>query len=195
MAEDTGLIVPLGRWVLTEAARVQEQLQRAGHGAVTIAVNVSQVQFRNSDLVADFDALFRDFTLPRGALHIEMTESILMHHPEQARAMLGQLHERGVCISLDDFGTGFSSMAYLRQLPIDAIKIDRSFVQHVHTDERNAAICQALLTLGQRLGLTVVAEGVEQQAEYDWLKANGCDQAQGFCIARPAPLAEVLASL
>ena len=124
-----------------------------------------------------------------------MTESILMHHPEQARAMLGQLHERGVCISLDDFGTGFSSMAYLRQLPIDAIKIDRSFVQHVHTDERNAAICQALLTLGQRLGLTVVAEGVEQQAEYDWLKANGCDQAQGYCIARPAPLSQVLASL
>ena len=195
VAEDTGLIVPLGRWVLQEAARVQVLLQQAGFGDLHIAVNVSQAQFLKADLVNDFDEICREFALPRGALHIEMTESILMSRPEQARGILAQLHERGVCVSLDDFGTGFSSMAYLRQLPIDAIKIDRSFVSNVHQDERNAAICQALITLGARLGLTVVAEGVEEQAEYDWLKHHRCDQAQGYCIARPAPLEKVLAAL
>lgn len=195
VAEDTGLIVPLGRWVLQEAARMRGRLQATGHGRLSIAVNVSQAQFLKSDLLHDFDEVLAGFPLPRGALHIEMTESVLMSRPEQSRAILAQLQARGVCVSLDDFGTGFSSMAYLQQLPIDAIKIDRSFVRGVHVDERNAAICQALLTLGQRLGLTVVAEGVEEQGEYDWLRRHGCDQAQGFCIARPAPLEEVLASL
>jgi EAL domain-containing protein (putative c-di-GMP-specific phosphodiesterase class I) len=195
VAEDTGLIVPLGRWVLQQAARVQQQLQRAGHRDLTIAINVSQAQFLKTDLVRDFDEVVREFDLPRGALHIEMTESILMTRPDQARQVLQQLQERGICISLDDFGTGFSSMAYLRQLPIDAMKIDRSFVRNVHLDERNAAICRALLVLGHSFGLTVVAEGVEEQEEYDWLKAHQCDQAQGYCIARPAPLEKVIADL
>jgi EAL domain-containing protein (putative c-di-GMP-specific phosphodiesterase class I) len=124
-----------------------------------------------------------------------MTETILMSRPEQSRAVLCQLQERGVCISLDDFGTGYSSMAYLRHLPIDSMKIDRSFVHNVHEDPRNASICQALLALAHGLDLTVVAEGVEKQAEYDWLKAHDCDQAQGYCIGRPAPLAQVLADL
>jgi PAS domain S-box-containing protein len=195
LAEDTGLIVPLGRWVLHEAARVQQQLQASGHGDLSIAINVSQAQFLRSDLVHDFDEVFRQFDLPRGALHVEMTETILMSRPEQSRAVLCQLQERGVCISLDDFGTGYSSMAYLRHLPIDSMKIDRSFVHNVHEDPRNASICQALLALAHGLDLTVVAEGVEKQAEYDWLKAHDCDQAQGYCIGRPAPLAQVLADL
>ena len=195
VAEDTGLIVPLGRWVIREAARVQLRLRRAGFGDLTVAINVSQAQFLKTDLVGEFDEVIREFGLGKGALHIEMTESILMSRPEQAKAVLAQLQERGICVSLDDFGTGFSSMAYLRQLHIDAIKIDRSFVRGVHQDERNAAICQALLTLAHRLGLIVVAEGVEEQAEYDWLKANHCDQAQGYCIARPAPLEKVLMTL
>lgn len=195
VAEDTGLIVPLGRWVLHEAARAQQRLQRAGFGELVVAINVSQAQFVKDDLVAAFEEVLQKFALPRGALHMEMTESILMSRPEQARAVLAALRARGVCVALDDFGTGFSSMAYLRQLPIDAIKLDRSFVHGVHRDERNAAICQALLTLAHRLELKVVAEGVEEQAEYEWLEAHDCDQAQGYCIARPAPLEAVLDTL
>lgn len=195
VAEDTGLIVPLGRWVLQEAVRAYQSLVAAGHEGLSIAINVSQVQFLKTDLLRDFDEVFRAHALPRGALHVELTESILMTRPEQARALLAQLQERGVCISLDDFGTGFSSMAYLHHLPIDAMKIDRAFVRHVHVDRRNASICQALLQLGHGLSLTVVAEGVEEQAEYDWLRDHQCDKAQGYCIARPAPLEKILDSL
>lgn len=195
VAEDTGLIVPLGRWVLREAARAHQRLQAADQGHLTIAINVSGAQFLNNDLAAEVEAVLREHALPRGALHIELTESILMQRPEQAREHLQQLQARGVCISLDDFGTGFSSMAYLRQLPIDAMKIDRAFVRNVHADRRNASICQALLQLGHSLGLTVVAEGVEEQDELDWLRANRCDQAQGYCLGKPAPLEEVLPHL
>src|SRR5690606_37987573 len=195
VAEDTGLILPLGRWALHAAARAHQRLQAAGHGDLSIAVNVSQAQFLNNDIAAEVDEVLRAFDLPRGALHIELTESILMKRPEQARRHLRQLQERGVCISLDDFGTGFSSMAYLRHLPIDALKIDRAFVHNVHADRRNASICQALLQLGQSLGLTVIAEGVEEQDEYDWLRANHCDRAQGYCLGKPAPLDQVIGNL
>lgn len=195
VCEDSGLIVPLGRWTMREAAKAQQRLAEAGHANFSIAVNVSQAQFVNGDLVADFDRVFDEFDLPRGALHVELTESILMTRPEQARATLRRLRERGICVSLDDFGTGFSSLSYLRHLPIDALKIDRSFVHNVDTDSRNASICTALLALGHSLDLTVVAEGVEDQAQYAWLKANGCDLVQGYCLDRPAPLEEVLETL
>lgn len=194
VCEDTGLIVPLGRWVLQQAGKAQRRLLDAGHDHVSIAINVSQVQFLNGDLAGDFDEVFRQFDLPRGALHVELTESILMTRPEQALAILRQLRERGICVSLDDFGTGFSSMAYLRHLPIDAMKIDRAFVHKVHEDTRNASICQALLSLGHSMDLIVVAEGVEEQAEYEWLKQNRCDQAQGYCLGRPAPLELLIGS-
>lgn len=192
ICEDSGLIVPLGQWVLREAARAQQRLDEEGFGELPVAVNVSLVQFRNSDLADDVEAVLKEFRLRRGALHVELTESVLMTRPEQALLTLRRLQDGGVCVSLDDFGTGFSSMSYLRHLPLDALKIDRSFVHDVDVDERNASICLALLSLGHNLGLTVVAEGVENERQYEWLRRNGCDQLQGYGFDRPAPLAEVL---
>jgi EAL domain-containing protein (putative c-di-GMP-specific phosphodiesterase class I) len=170
-------------------------LVRAGFGDLPVAVNVSLMQFLDGDIAHDIEQVLREYGLARGALHIELTESVLMTRPEPALETLRRLRAAGVCISLDDFGTGFSSMSYLKQLPLDAIKIDQSFVRDVDRDERSASICGALLTLGHGLGLKVVGEGVESQAQYEWLAAHGCDQVQGFGIHRPAPLAEAIERL
>ncbi|MDR0184665.1 EAL domain-containing protein [Lysobacter arvi] len=195
LCEDTGLIVPLGRWALREAAAAQRLLERAGFGDLPIAVNVSLMQFLDGDIAHDIESVLREYALPRGALHIELTESVLMTRPEQALETLRRLQSFGVCLSLDDFGTGFSSMSYLKQLPLDAIKIDQSFVRDVDRDERSASICQALLALGHGLGLKVVGEGVETQAQYEWLAMHGCNQVQGFGIHRPAPLTQAIGTL
>ncbi|RPE79780.1 bifunctional diguanylate cyclase/phosphodiesterase [Vulcaniibacterium tengchongense] len=194
MCEDSGQIVPLGRWALREAARAQRRLREAGV-TLPIAINISLVQFLDSDLVADIQAAMAEFGLERGALHVELTESVLLNRPEQAMHTLRQLQRQGVCVSLDDFGTGFSSLSYLRHLPLDALKIDRSFVAEVDSDERNASICRALLALGHSLGLTVIAEGVETRAQYEWLRRHGCDQVQGYWFGRPAPLEGVAREL
>jgi PAS domain S-box-containing protein len=191
IAEDTGLIVPLGRWVLREAAAMQRRLAEAGF-AVPIAVNVSLAQCLHADLVGEVQAALRDFGLERGALQVELTESILMTRPEELAAMLMRLRMLGVCVALDDFGTGFSSMSYLRHLPLDKLKIDRAFVANVDHDARSASICEAMLALGHGLGLAVVAEGVERQAEFDWLAAHGCEQVQGYGVHMPMPQERLL---
>lgn len=195
LCEESGLIVPLGEWVLEEAARCHGQLARYGHGAVSIAVNVSAVQFLSESLLQSLRALHRTHALPRGALQVELTESVVLRRPDAARETMKALRDEGVRISIDDFGTGFSSMAYLKDLPLDFLKIDRAFILDVHSDTRNAAICSALIALGHGLGLEIIAEGVESEAQAQWLRAQGCDQGQGFHFGRPAPLAEVLASI
>lgn len=195
LCEDTGLIVPLGRWTLREAAAAQRTLADAGFGDLSVAVNVSLMQFIDGNVAADIEQVLSEFELQRGSLHIELTESVLMTRPEQALETLRTLQRHGVCISLDDFGTGFSSMSYLKLLPLDAIKIDRSFVRDVHHDERNASICEALLALGHGLGLKVIGEGVETQEQFEWLRQRRCDQVQGYGIHRPAPLQDTIAQL
>jgi len=195
LCEDTGLIIALGRWVIRRAAQAQQQLAEAGWGMLPIAVNVSAVQFFNTDLANEFSRAIEEFGLPRGSLQLELTESSLMRNPTQALQTLQRLHERGIHISLDDFGTGFSSMSYLQHLPLDSLKIDRSFVADVETNPRNAAICRALLSLGHSMGLTVIAEGVETEGQNGWLAAHGCDQVQGYLLGRPMPLADVLSML
>ena len=194
IAEDTGLIVPLGQWVLRQAAAAQRRLADAGHD-LPIAINISLAQCLHADLVGELHSALRDFGLARGALQVELTESILMTRPEELAAMLMRLRMLGVCVALDDFGTGFSSMAYLRHLPLDKLKIDRAFVANVHEDARSASICSALLAMGHGLGLIVVAEGVETQAQFDWLAAHGCEQVQGFGLDRPVPLDQALARI
>ncbi|HWI24509.1 MAG TPA: EAL domain-containing protein [Lysobacter sp.] len=191
IAEDTGLIVPLGRWVLREAAATHQRLAEAGV-AVPIAVNVSLAQCLHADLVGEVQATLRDFGLERGALQVELTESILMTRPEELAAMLMRLRMLGVCVALDDFGTGFSSMSYLRHLPLDKLKIDRAFITNVDTDPRSASICESMLALGHGLGLAVVAEGVERQGQFDWLAAHGCEQVQGFGVHMPMPREKLL---
>jgi len=194
LCEDTGLILALGRWVIRSAAQAQRQLVDAGWN-LPIAVNVSAVQFFNSDLVAEFTRASQEFGLARGALQVELTESSLMRKPGQAKQTMQRLHEQGICISLDDFGTGYSNMSYLQHLPLDILKIDRSFVADVETNPRNASICRALLSLGHSMGLTIIAEGVETPGQHQWLAAHGCDQVQGYLLGRPMPLAKVIAQL
>ncbi|QDE38261.1 EAL domain-containing protein [Luteibacter pinisoli] len=195
LSEQTGLIVEIGRWVLDEAARCHVALARAGHGHLSIAVNVSAVQFQRTDVAADVHAVIERFALPRGALAIELTESSLMANRRSAMSAMRRLSAQGTHVSLDDFGTGFSSMAYLRDLPIDALKIDRVFVSDVYANERSASICRAIITLAHTLGMGVVAEGVENPAQQAWLMAAGCDFVQGFQLARPMAFDALLAYL
>ncbi|KLD78156.1 EAL domain-containing protein [Xanthomonas hyacinthi] len=195
LCEDTGLILPLGRWVLQAAAQARRQLALHGWADLPVAVNVSALQFFDGDLVADLVQACAAAGLAADGLHLELTESSLMRQPQQALEVLRQLRALGVSVALDDVGTGFSSMAYLRDLPLDTLKIDRSFVADVHRDARNASICEALLTLGRSLGLEVVAEGVESEEQLQWLRAHGCDLVQGYLLGRPAPLPQAIAAL
>jgi len=195
LAEESGLIAPIGDWVLEHAARARARLGAAGWDEIAIAVNVSAVQFLQGSLPATLRQVLRRHGLPRGALHVELTETAMLKSRETVRSSLEELQREGVCISIDDFGTGFSSMAYLRDLPLDYLKIDRSFVVGVHRDEKNASICRALIALGRGLGLRTIAEGVEEAGEFDWLRDNACDYVQGFHVARPAPLEAVMERL
>jgi diguanylate cyclase (GGDEF)-like protein/PAS domain S-box-containing protein len=195
VCEDSGLIVPLGRWVLREAARHHARLVAAGWPRLGIAVNVSALQFSSGELLLDIPALMREFGLPPGFLELELTESLVMENPEAVIATMRELREQGVQISIDDFGTGYSSMLYLHRLPVDKLKIDRSFVNGVESSGHNAAICESILALARSFNLKVIAEGVETQAQLDWLREHGCDEAQGFFLARPMPFEDMLAKL
>ncbi len=192
LCEDTGLIVPLGNWILRRAAQAQAWLQQQGCQELPVAVNVSAIQMLQADLPCELEAACTLAGIAPHALHIELTESVVMNRPEQGMAAMQRLREAGVCISLDDFGTGFSSMSYLRHLPLSSIKLDRAFVRDVDRDERNASICRALLLLGHSLGLVMIAEGVERPEELEWLRRHDCDQVQGFLLGRPQPLEATL---
>ncbi|HEY4292272.1 bifunctional diguanylate cyclase/phosphodiesterase [Luteibacter sp.] len=194
LCEETGLIVPLGRWTLDAAARACLAVAAAGHGNLPIAINISAVQFQRTDVAAQVRATTEAHHLSPDALQVELTESSLMEQ-ERAVPALRVLRSQGTQVSLDDFGTGFSSMAYLRDLPIDSLKIDRSFIVDVDTDDRAASICRSIIALAHTLGMTVVAEGVERECQYAWLRENGCDQIQGYYVVEPMPLAGLLAYL
>ena len=195
VAEDSGLIVPIGRWVLREAARHHAQLVDAGFGSLSIAVNVSSPQFQRGELLADLRALVAEFALPDGALEVELTESVILDSPEATIAEMGQLRALGVSVAIDDFGTGYSSLGYLRRLPADTLKIDRSFIADLGVDGDSSAICAAIIALAHDLGRSVVAEGVETAEQLEWLRARGCDGVQGFLLARPQPFAQALLAL
>ena len=194
-AEDSGLIVPLGRWVLREACRYHRLLVDAGWGHLTIAVNVSAMQFLSGELQHDVPALLEEFGVAHGVLELELTESLVMENPESVIEVMRELRRHGVLLSIDDFGTGYSSMSYLHRLPVDKLKIDRSFVNGVEADAHNAAICDSILALARSFDLKVIAEGVETQAQFDWLRGRDCDQVQGFLLARPLPFSDVVAAL
>lgn len=188
LCEDIGLIVPLGNWILRRAAQAQAWLQRQGCDDLPVAVNVSTLQVLQADLPSELEQACALAGISPHALHMELTESVMMHRPEQGMAAMQRLRDAGVCISLDDFGTGFSSMSYLRHLPLSSIKLDRTFVRDVDRDPRNASICKSLLMLGHSLGLEMIAEGVERPEELEWLRRHGCEQVQGFLLGRAQPL-------
>lgn len=189
LAEDTGLILPLGRWVLETACRqLAAWAQRADRQHLTMAVNVSVRQFHHADFVEQVLGLLQETGANPQRLKLELTESLLITQVEEVVAKMGALKAKGVCFSLDDFGTGYSSLSYLKRLPLDQLKIDQSFVSHVLTDTNDAAIARMIVALSDSLGLEVIAEGVEHAEQRDFLKQNGCHAYQGYFFSRPLPL-------
>lgn len=185
LAERTGLIIPLGERVLELACAQLAQWRRVGCLPGSLAINVAALQIERSDYVASLTAALQRFDLPASLLEVEITESLLMESQQQAFAVLERLRGLGVVTAVDDFGTGYSSLAYLRSLPIDHLKIDRAFVKDLPGDEGAEAIARAVIDLGHALGFLITAEGIETQAQLDFLRTAGCDQGQGFLLGRP----------
>lgn len=196
LAEDTGLILPIGKWILEEACRQAhswQSMQTAG--PVRVSVNVSAGQFNQSGLIDDVVRALRTSELAPGTLQLEITESLLMQYVETNQRTVEALRALGVRLAIDDFGTGYSSLAYLRQFPVDVLKLDRSFVQELGTDPRTGAIVQAIITLAHVLEMSVTAEGIETNVQGNCLRAMGCDRGQGYYFGKPAPgstLTEIL---
>jgi diguanylate cyclase (GGDEF)-like protein len=185
VAEQSGLIIPIGEWVLNEACRQAMQWRAAGSPELVLAVNLSVVQFRRGNVVESVAAALQRSGLPAASLELELTESVLLHDTEMALETLRALKRIGVKLSIDDFGTGYSSLAYVKRLAVDKLKIDRSFIRELAESAEDAAIVRAIIQLGHTLELEVIAEGVETDAQLQFLKENGCDQVQGYLISHP----------
>ncbi len=185
IAEEIGLIAPIGKWVLRTACEQNKAWQDAGVGFFLVSVNVSARQFRQENFVHVVADVLRETGLDPAYLEIELTESAVMHDTRQFIAMLSELSDLGVQISLDDFGTGYSSLSYLKRLPVDRLKVDRSFVQDIATDADDATIVRTIIALGHNLGVKVVAEGVENEQQLEFLRDNHCDELQGYYFAKP----------
>jgi diguanylate cyclase len=192
VAENSGLVVGLGTWILRMALRAAGDLRQAGLENFHIAVNVSVVQFRQPDFLATLDAALLETGIAPENLELEITESVAMMGAECIVEIFSALKQRGIALAIDDFGTGFSSLAYLDQLPADRIKIDRSFVTALETGQRGARIAEMVIPLGRKLGMKVLAEGIENDWQAARLKELGCDEGQGYLYARPMPLPDVL---
>jgi diguanylate cyclase (GGDEF)-like protein/PAS domain S-box-containing protein len=190
VAEETGLIVPIGAWVMRAACLQNQAWQQAGLGQLRIAVNLSARQFGAPNLVAEIGAVLAETGLAPACLEIELTESLFMSDVTLAVELLHSLKVLGVNLSIDDFGTGYSSLSYLSRFPIDVLKIDRSFVAAITRDSNDAAIVASIIALAHNLKLAVIAEGVETEAQLDYLRLHGCDQMQGYYFSRPLPAAE-----
>jgi diguanylate cyclase (GGDEF)-like protein/PAS domain S-box-containing protein len=187
VAEDCGLILPIGAWILREACRQAQAWVDAGLPAITMAVNVSAVQFQNENFVQDLFAILSETGLDPTLLELELTESALMKRAGLTASILQKVRSRGVQVSIDDFGTGYSSLSYLREFPLDSLKIDQSFIRQISANPGETTIVTAMISMGQSLKLRVVAEGVETKEELAFLQAHNCDEAQGFYFSRPVP--------
>jgi diguanylate cyclase (GGDEF)-like protein/PAS domain S-box-containing protein len=195
LAEETGIIVPMGRWVLETACAQNKAWQDMGLDPMVVSVNVSARQFRQDDFVQTVVTVLKKTGLEARYLEIELTESMVMHDAEKLVAMLDELKRIGVQMSVDDFGTGYSSLSYLKRFPVDRLKIDRSFVQDLMNDTDDATIVRTIIALGHNLGLRVVAEGVETAEQSNFLRENDCDEAQGYFFGRPVPNVDFIALL
>jgi EAL domain-containing protein (putative c-di-GMP-specific phosphodiesterase class I) len=184
IAEDSGLIVPIGRWVLQEACHQAASWHTQGQ-RIGIAVNVSGRQLDNDTLIDDVRDALEASELDPGALTVEITETTLMRDADATAVRLGELKQLGIRIAIDDFGTGYSSLAYLRQFPVDALKIDRSFIGGIAASKESAALIHTLVQLGKALHIETLAEGIEDQAQLQTLQREHCDQGQGFLFSRP----------
>ena len=187
VAEDCGLILPIGKWVLREACKQARSWVGAGLPLATVAVNISAMEFRNENFLESVFEILKDTDLDPSSLELELTESVLMKRVESAASILPTLRARGVHLAVDDFGTGYSSLSYLRKFPIDALKIDQSFVHQIATTPDETTIVTAVISMGRSLKLRVVAEGVETREQLDFLQAQQCEEAQGYYFSPPVP--------
>jgi diguanylate cyclase (GGDEF)-like protein/PAS domain S-box-containing protein len=194
IAEDCGLMVPIGQWVTRQACTQARAWMDAGFPAMPVAVNISATEFRNDGYIADLRAILTDVRLEPRYLEIELTETVLMQHSEATASMLRALKAMGIRLALDDFGTGYSSLSYLRRFPIDALKIDRSFVQEITGDSSDAPIIKAVIGMGKSIKLHVTAEGVETSDQFAFLQDRHCDEGQGYYFSPPV-VAEQFAEL
>lgn len=192
LAEDTGLIVPIGEWVLRHACRQAQEWQERGFAPIQMSVNISARQFHDRDLSETVIRILDETGLAAKHLDLEVTESSIMQNAEFAAGVLKHLKSMGVNLSIDDFGTGFSSLASLKRLPIDVLKVDQSFVRDVTTDADDAALVMAIITLAHNLRLRVIAEGVETAEQLRFLQLLRCDEIQGYLFSRPRPAAELV---
>ncbi len=190
IAEESGLMVPIGAWVLREACAQAEAWRRAGLPAISMAVNVSAVEFGKADFLAGILGALDDTGLDPRALELELTESMLMQHAESAVTVLGTLRDIGVRVAIDDFGTGFSSLSYLTRFPVDALKIDQSFIRQLGGDRNNAIVVTTIIGMAHAMDLRVIAEGVETADQLRFLSRRRCEEAQGYLFSRPMPAAD-----
>jgi len=186
IAEETRMIVPIGEWVLREACRQAKAWQQCEYPALRISVNLSPRQFQQSDLREVVQQALEDSGLAAESLELEITEGTAMFQTDRTIATLNELRELGVRIALDDFGTGHSALSYLRQFPIDRVKIDREFIQEIDTSRSNRAIVSAIVAMAHGLDLSVTAEGVETEAQVSFLEEQGCEEVQGYLFGRPS---------
>src|SRR5450830_1886244 len=195
VAEETGLIIPIGKWVARQACRMSKQLSAAGLGNLQVAINLSPKQFSDPDLVASITAILKEEELPANLLELELTEGLLLEATEDTRLQLDQLKSLGLTLAMDDFGTGYSSLSYLKKFPIDIIKIDRSFIHEIPDNQDDMEITSAVIAMAHNLKLKVVAEGIETADQLAFLRRHRCDVGQGYLFDRPIPGSELLEKL
>ena len=186
VAESSGMILPIGEWVLRTATRQLQVWMQAGH-TLTMAVNLSLVQFRQADFPQRIGSILEEADLPAHCLELELTEGVAMTDPESAIAMMDKLHQRGVLLSIDDFGTGYSSLSHLKRFKVYKLKIDQSFVRDITVDPDDRAIVSAIISMADSLGMQTIAEGVETAGQLDFLRSEGCAEVQGYYYSRPVP--------
>jgi EAL domain-containing protein (putative c-di-GMP-specific phosphodiesterase class I) len=195
IAEETGMIIELGEWVLNEACRQNKTWQDAGYNPIRIAVNLSSMQFIQRDLSLKVAKALKNSRLNPRYLELEITESIIMRNVNETITTLNDFKDMGIRISVDDFGTGYSSLNYLKRFPLDNLKVDRTFVKDIPDNEDDVTITSAIIALAQSLGLGVVAEGVETESQLAFLEDSGCEMAQGYHFSKPLPADQFLTML
>ncbi|KAA8710542.1 EAL domain-containing protein [Pseudomonas cannabina] len=195
VAEETGLIIPIGKWVARQSCRMSKDLTAAGFGHLQVAINVSPKQFSDPELVSSIAAILREEALDPSLLELELTEGLLLEATEDTRQQLDSLKKLGLSLAMDDFGTGYSSFSYLKKFPIDVIKIDRSFIRDIPDDEDDMEITSAVIAMAHNLKLKVVAEGIETAAQLAFLRRHRCDVGQGYLFDKPIPGEELIEKL